>query len=438
MTFDRLHNKRWLVILALLGLGIFAISRWLSPGPGQSQPTTTAPLVEVTTLSTAPVQPTISGFGRVQPKDRWHAVSDVSGKIIFRHPALRQGNMIKAGTEVLTIDPADYELALAQATANLKRAELERARVDVNQRSYQQSLAIASHRLAIEQDELARKQDLLEKGLVSASEVEAQKGRVLQQDSAVWDIQSRLDLIPTDMAVASANIDVARARVAEAERALQKTHIIMPFDGRIGQVNVDQDQVVSQQQSLLTSHAITTMEVTANLALSDMRKLASGLTATRSPLGLPDISTLGLSATVNLMVDNTRFSWPATVQRLADSIDPQSNTLGITVTVHNDFTHFEPGETPPLVKDMFVEVSVSAPSRDVLSVPSRVVHDGMVYRLDDDNRIVVVPVTVAYHQQQNSVIAEGLKNGDRIVISDLLNVRQGMSVRVATQQDAQP
>ena len=63
-------------------------------------------------------------------------------EVIWRHPDLEPGRLIPEGTEVLRIDPADYELALAQSRADLAALEAERAQLDAEAENTARILAL--------------------------------------------------------------------------------------------------------------------------------------------------------------------------------------------------------------------------------------------------------------------------------------------------------
>ena len=73
------------------------------------------PLVVVEEVKSTRLDPVVTGFGRAKPVTTWDAISEVSGRVIYQHPDLKNGAFIPQGTLVLKIDPIDYELDLAQS-----------------------------------------------------------------------------------------------------------------------------------------------------------------------------------------------------------------------------------------------------------------------------------------------------------------------------------
>lgn len=431
-SFFALERKKWLLIAVVIGVLTLVLFASIRPAPKVTAEATLAPLVETVETQIKTLDPVIAGFGRAQPKESWSAISEVSGRVIYRHPDLERGRSLPAGTIVIKIDPVDYELAVAQSRSNLKSAELEVDRVNLNLRSYQQSVKFETDRLAIAQKELKRKSDLNKQGLVSNSELEAQRNAVLAQEKALWDLESRLALIPTDLEVATANLKVAQAKLKEAERTLTRTEIRLPFDARIGQVNVELDQVVNVQQVLVDAYDMKQMEITANMSLSDVRELMFATSGSVVLPGqqIPDIRNLALQAKVSLPIGERSFHWFGTINRINDSIDAAANTIGLTALVENDMTKLDPRKAPPLLKDMYVQVDVTGKGQPMVVIPSKALHGDKVYVVDQQGTLQIRRVMVLFEQAGEAVIQQGLTAGEQLVLSDILSPREGMKVRV--------
>ena len=433
-------RKYWLLIAALSGFLVLFVLGLLKPSPKILANVDTSPLVQVVEVELRQLDPVIIGYGRAQPKESWRAISEVTGRIIFRHPELERGRTLTKDTIVLKIDPVDYQLALAQSRSNLKSAELELDRVKLNKRAYQQSRAIELGRIEIAKKELKRKEQLKKQGLVSSSELEAQRNSVLTQEQALWDLDSKLALIPTDTEVAEANVKVAQAKLRESERTLARTEVTLPFDARIGEVSAELDQVVNKQEKLVEVHDLSEMEVTANMSLFDIRRLISSTTGQAMLPGetVPDIRNLNLSAQITLEVGQQTFDWQGTVDRINDSIDTGANTIGLTVKVMNKLGNFNPKIEVPLLKDMYVKVEVTGDSQTILVVPSRALHGNKLYVVADDDLLHIRAVEIAYEQDGFSAIKSGVKVNESIILSDILAPTEGMKIRRATNNDQQP
>ncbi len=93
-------------------------------------------VVNIQVLESQSIAPQAIGYGKIRPKFEWKAIAEVSGKVVYRHPELHKGNILLAGTEVLRIDPLDYELKLAQAEADLGSSQTQLAKVDLEEKKH--------------------------------------------------------------------------------------------------------------------------------------------------------------------------------------------------------------------------------------------------------------------------------------------------------------
>lgn len=119
--------------------------------------------VKVMAMKLTPIAPEAIGFGQASAKFEWTAIAEVSGKVVYRNPNLERGRVLKAGTEVLRIDPLDYELKLVQAKADLSSSETQLKKLAIEFSNNKSSLAIEKNRLTLSETELKRLQDLRNK-----------------------------------------------------------------------------------------------------------------------------------------------------------------------------------------------------------------------------------------------------------------------------------
>ena len=168
--------KKRLFFFALgAGVIIFILALANRQSPPLNPASDRAVSVQAQAIEQKAIAPLISGFGRVQPKVEWKAVAETSGKIIYRHPDLEKGRVLKAGETLLKIDPLDYELQLARAQAELNSSKAQLARLNLEEQNLKASLDIEDKRLSLIEKELARKENLLNKNVISKSDVDQQR-----------------------------------------------------------------------------------------------------------------------------------------------------------------------------------------------------------------------------------------------------------------------
>ncbi|MEZ8192543.1 efflux RND transporter periplasmic adaptor subunit [Vibrio sp. 1F279] len=397
-----------------------------------------ARLVETVSLEQQMIAPLAVGFGKVVPKVEWKAIAEVTGQIVYRHPDLEKGQIIPAGTEVLKIDPLDYELKLVQAEADLKSSQTSLAKLNQEEDNLKQTLKIEKNRLVISNKELQRKQDLRKKGLTSQSDADLQQQSALSQQKLVLDIDNQIALMPDEKRVAEAVIKVNVSKVKEAQRSLDKTTITLPRAMRIAQVDIEQNQVVNLQQEMFIAHGINVMEVEAQLSIHDMQTLASSFNQfPRDAAGIPNPYEAPIKASIQLNSGNLNLSWPAKVARISETVDENQATAGIILEIAQDYSQLQPDSATPLVNGMFVKAEIEGGVNLSWVVPERALHGDKVYLMDDNQRLQVINVEVLYRRDNQVIVSGELQAGDKLVLNDVLPAIEGMLLRESNSEEAE-
>ncbi|WP_159650531.1 efflux RND transporter periplasmic adaptor subunit [Vibrio atypicus] len=391
-----------------------------------------ARLVNTAPLELRSMAPLAIGFGKIEPKVEWKAIAEVSGKVVYRNPQLEKGQVIKAGTEVLRIDPLDYELKLVQAQADLKSALTSLAKLGQEEQNLKQTLKIEKNRLEIANKELARKQNLRKKGLTSQSDVDQQEQSALSQRKLVLDIENQIGLMPDEKRVAEALVKVNNSKVEEAQRSLERTIITLPYDLRISSVDIEQDQVVNIQQVMITAHGIDVMEVEAQLSIHDMHTLASSIGEfSRDESGIPKPDTTFIEASIELSSGNVSASWPAKVSRISETVDPTQATAGVILEIAQDYRQLNPTSVPPLVNGMFVRAQIEGQENPSWVIPERALHGDKIYIMTPESTLKIQQVEVLYRRDNQVIIDGEIEQGEKLILNDLLPAIQGMLLKEA-------
>ena len=241
-------KMRWLLVSGMIVVALAAALAWRlldKPAP---------PKYVTTSAAKGDVARTVVTTGSVNPVVTVQVGSYVSGPIKALY--CDYNTKVKAGQLCAKIDPRAYEVALAQAKANLATARAQLAKD-------QASLAYA--KLNYERD-----QGLVARGIVSQETVDADKSAYAQ---------------------AAAQVKLDRATIAQRQAALQGaqvnldyTNIVSPVDGIVVSRNVDVGQTVAasfQTPTLfLIAKDLTKMQVDTNVSESDIGQVKVGDRAT--------------------------------------------------------------------------------------------------------------------------------------------------------------
>lgn len=400
--------------------------------------------VEVITAKMIPFRAGAMAFGHVEPAVLLKAKSEVSGKIVYIHPNLENGASIDQGEVVLRIEPTTFEISLNQSTAALAGSQSALTQLLVEEKSTKSALVIARKKLAVQQKELERMQQLIVKGTISQSALDKEEQAVLSQRQQIQDIQGKLSSFASRRAAINAQIKQSESLVNKSRDTLGRTEISMPFDARVGAVLVEQGEFVQAGGVLFEALGVQAVEINARLPLNQFRNLIGSLfemgESTSISLNSASklqsaLSNMQLEARVRLVGNLTDSSiWEGQLIRLSESVDPIRDTLGLVIAVNNPYEGVIPGVRPPLLKGMYTSVELFAPSRPALVLPRKAIHQGRVYVAAEDDTLSIRQLDILFVQGNLVVVADtetaGIKVGERVIISDVIPVMNGLPLKV--------
>jgi RND family efflux transporter MFP subunit len=423
----RLRSLLGLLPIAL-GVGVLVLAVSGRAPPARTQDAAPATPARVITVPRLDVTPLITAHGPVRPDRVWQGVAEVSGRIVEVSPALRQGVIVEKGTLLARIDAADYTLIEAQRQAQIHTLDSKRTNLEA-------SIAIEERGLTLAQAELTRKETLRTRGAVSQADVDTAARSLLSAQQTLQNLRNELNLLPAEM-------DLTRAQYAQAKLDVARTDLVAPFDLRIASADAVEGRFAQVGQILAEGDSIAKAEVEAQVPLSRMlaltraggeRSLSDGQKGMGDKLGAAsrDISaSRNLSAQVVLDVGETTITWPARVERVSDTIDPTTRTLGVIVVVDEPYRRAVPGVRPPLVKNMFVTVLLGGETLpDRIVIPRHALRaDGTVALVGADGTLAFQPVDLLFSQDGYAVIKDGLSGGETLVVGHLSPAIAGMDI----------
>jgi RND family efflux transporter MFP subunit len=220
-----------------------------------------------------------------------------------------------------------------------------------------------------------------------------------------------------------------QAQLQDARLDLGKTRLTTPFACRIAEKHVEGKEYVAPGSRIAVADSIDRAEVVAQVSLDQLQPLVEGgqpVSEFHDTDARQVVKRLGLSAVVRVRSGSLELGWPAEVALLSPDIDAQTRTVGVIVAVDEPYAQARIAERPVLVKGMFCEVELSGRARRGLAIPRAALHKDHVYVVNDENRLENRPVKLEYAQRSFVVVAEGLAEGERVVLSDLQPAIEGM------------
>jgi RND family efflux transporter MFP subunit len=431
--------KRWLLIPILAaGVAVLVYQARVKQGPERREAAREPRAVRVVEARELDVVPRATGYGEVKPSTIWRAIAQVNGQVLELHPDLEKGAVLEPDRLLARIDPKDYELAIAEAEAELESVEAERKQLQVEKSNTQALLKIERRRLKAAERQYRRMQKLFAANSISRSALDKEEQSLLAQRKQVQSLENSLSLIPARRAVLEARAARLEAQLAQARRNLERTEIRLPMRARISEVNVEKRQYVRTGEVLLVAHGMERVEINAQIPIGRFRHLVSQLKTAGDADFAPRraIERLGATALVRLEAGELRAQWPARLARVSETLDPETRTIGAIVEVDDPYERIVPGVRPPLINGMYVEVELrTRPLPGRIVVPRSAVHGSLVYVSGPEDRLHKRPVEVRFAQGGIAVLESGLKPGELVVVSDLTPAVEGM--KLITTRDAE-
>ena len=190
---------------------------------------------------------------------------------------------------------------------------------------------------------------------------------------------------------------------------------------------MDLGQFVNPGTKLARIHAIDYAEARLPVPTEDLVHLDLDLGFEPS-----DQKSDGAPITLRARLGGRDLEWPATLVRSEGEIDLRTRTLHLVARVEDPYAR-RLSRVSPLPSGLFVEAEIEGRElRDVFVLPAAALRDGdVVYVLDAEDRLDVREVDVARRDQDEAVIRSGLEAGERVIVSPLRAVSQGMQLRAS-------
>jgi membrane fusion protein, multidrug efflux system len=374
------------LLVAILAGGYYFRGYVLDTG-GETRTARPAPaqLVVADVATQTPTPILVTAIGTVQSIATVMIRSRMDGEIAKVH--FEEGQEVKEGDILFTLDDRAVRAQLQQAEANLERdrAQLERNRLEVT-----------------------RQTELKNRGVASAQKLE--------------------DTV-TSVAVTEATVRASEATAENARVNLNYTTIRAPITGRTGSIALKRGNVV---KAIDTAAAVPLVTITQlrpiYVALTVPERYLSDLRAAMAAGPVP------VSATVP---NQPKTPIEGTLTFIENQVDAATGTISIKARFANDDDRLWPGQ--------FVNVTVTlGVQADTVVVPSAAIQVGpngpYVFVIRPDSTVELRLVKPDRIVGDKTVVAEGIAAGERVVVDGQLRLGNGTRVTVqgSTPPKAQP
>jgi len=409
------------LVLAIGIFGMFTLASLKTP-PQPAENRERSLEVEVIEVQPSAVPVIMTGYGEVRPLNTLTISPEVSGRVVEIHPGLEPGEIIPEDAVLFRIDDTNTRAALLQARAAVQQTIKQIRRLQEQRRLDSQRLTTLKRNRDLARAEFERYKTLFKKGNVES------KSGVERAEQAANAAEDQVDQLAQGMSVTAISIQEAehglasaRARLDLAQADLERCTVRTPFRARVTSASIETGQVVSPGQSLVTLADDSTLEIHVPLDSREARTwLQFNAAESKSPTAWFENLTQ-VECTIHWTEDRNGHIWVGHLNRVV-RFDPQTRTLTLAVRVKGPEAHSRSLDRLPLVEGMFCSVSIPGRALEgVFEVPRFAVDFAGTVFTAVDRRLKTVPVATARIQGEKAYISEGLKPGDLVVTTRLVD-----------------
>ncbi|CBG91245.1 efflux RND transporter periplasmic adaptor subunit [Citrobacter rodentium] len=355
---------------------------------GEQQAHATEPHVTVHVVKTAPLAVTTELPGRTSAWRIAEVRPQVSGIVLKRN--FTEGSDVEAGQSLYQIDPATYQADYDSAKGELAKSEAAAAIAHLTVKRYVP--------------------------LVGTKYISQQ-----EYDQAIADARQ-----------ADAAVIAAKAAVESARINLAYTKVTSPISGRIGKSNVTEGALVTNGQAteLATVQQLDPIYVDVTQSSSDFMRL-------KQSVEQGSLHKDSAGSSVELVMENgQRYPLKGTLQFSDVTVDESTGSITLRAVFPNPQHMLLPG--------MFVRARIDEGVQpDAILVPQQGVTrtprgDATVLVVNDKSLVESRPVTASQAIGDQWLIAQGLKPGDKVIVSGLQKARPGVKVNATADTDTSP
>lgn len=378
------------------GFALFALLHATKPTPEEVLEPPRATAVRVAAVQKGDTQLTVNTQGDVRPEIAVDLVAQVGGRITSVSSEFIEGGQITPNEPLLSIDQADYLAAFTEAKARLAGAKVlvEQANADAD---------------------VARKQLA---GVANPSALALRIPQVLEAESQLLS---------------------AEAALALAETNLARTHLSLPFEGRVRETLVDLGQFVTPGTTV--ARVFGTERVEIRLPLTDSQLGALGIPVGYSASG----ENRGLPVDLRARSGGQERQWRGYLARVDAAINPETRSIFATVLVDAPYAITTASDASPdddsgndvsrhdapLAVGTFVDATIYGRQLvDALQIPIDALRAGDRVFVIEEGVLGIRNVDVLHRDEGRAIVAKGLAPGELVVLSAIRNPIEGMRLDI--------
>ena len=416
---DKVNENVNMIIVSMVLFGGFILG---GCGSQQAAPQPGIPEVAIVTVNSERVVLTTELPGRTSA----YFVAEIRPQVngIIQKRLFDEGSDVRAGEVLYQIDPAPYQAAYDNATANLsvtrKAADRARAAVEASIAGVTRQRAT----LDLARTNRWRFEELFKSRSVAASQRDQAVTEAEVAEAALRSAEAQVKSDQEATAAAEAAIQQAEAALKSAQINLGYTRITAPISGRIGKsyVTVGALATAYQGSPFATIQQLDPIYVDATESSANLLQLKRNIAAGRINGAGPERAQVKL-----LLEDGTPYPQEGTLKFSEVTVDPSTGSFILRMVFPNPKYILLPGMyVRAVVQEGVVDRAILVPQQGVSRDPKG---NPVALIVDGSGKVEQRMITVARAMGDRWLVSEGLNPGDRLIVEGRQRIRPGASVK---------
>ena len=425
-----MRQRRYSIIFFLLLLGVIVFGWWLLHR-NDNQPREHSVPVTITLARQQDVPVQLKSIGNVTPINSVAVKAHVSGQIMETH--FREGQLVKAGDPLFTIDPRPLQAAVSQSQADVmsKQALVGQADAAITKdqallvqakANKQKDIAIATNAAR----ETQRYLGLVRQGAVSMEQYEQYRTTLLSDQATVAADQAVIGNVQAAIRSDRANLMSARANLAASQAVLQNARVQLgysevtsPITGLAGNMQVLNGNLVrADQDTLVTVNQIAPIYVSLTVPeqqFNEVRAYAQSGTVTAQAF----------------QPNAAAFPGYGRLVFANNQVDTTTGTVMLKVLFDNQTQRLWPGQFVNTVLTLAV-------TPNAVVVPAQAVQTGQtspfVWVVRPDSTAHMQNVTTGQTVNGWTVITSGILPNQKVITDGQLQLSENSKVSISRMQ----
>lgn len=365
--------------------------------------------VQTATVERGTIAATVSAAGNVSTVKSTSLTFQVAGKVAQVN--VMMGDQVKAGQVLMQLDTTDLQLAFRTAQANLASQQASYdASVQKNAQNNNQLIVAKTQlekaRIALEQAQGAYNQIAWRGDVGLTTQATNLRNATIEYESSLASYKMTEATI-NDSALKTAVAELEKDKIAleQAQRNLDKTKIVAPYDCFIAQANLNPGDTAGTNTAAIVLADLNALQVKVTVAEVDIARIKAGQTA---------------QVTLDALQGKTYTAQVLTIGPVGTVTQGVVN-YPVTLSVVNTDGAIKPGMTANL--------AISIEQREnVLRIPSRAVRatgNQRTVTIMYKGQSIAMPIVTGMSGDQYIEVVSGLREGDQIVLQQTTTRQTG-------------